>query len=91
MPQSDIEDYQTKNYQVVLGSKEEGGEAIITYEVVNKGTGVTEYEDYLLPRVINTLSELQNRLDEAIEAFNNPQHTPKLSIAPGGKGGHTAH
>ena len=43
-----------------------------TYQVINKMTMVVEHSDYLLPRVLETVGELQNRLDEVREKISNP-------------------
>lgn len=92
MPQADVNDFQTEDYQIHIGSKDEDGHNIVTYEVINRRTGVTEYEDFLLPRVITTMVELQKRLLEAIDIFEKrDKEKPVLSITPGGKGEHTAH
>lgn len=65
-------DFQTDDYHVDVVENKEGVEV---YVIVNRGTGVTEYEDYLLPRVLDTLLELQSRLEEARRRFTNPPLT----------------
>jgi len=65
-------EYITDDYRIDVVMNKEGVEV---YVVVNLTTGVTEYEDYLLPRTIDTLMELQKRLEEVNRRFTNPPLT----------------
>lgn len=62
-------DYVTEDYAISVGQNKEDQ---TVYLITNKETGVVEYEDYLLPRTLNTLVELQSRLEEARETFDKP-------------------
>ncbi len=62
--------YSTDDYDLVVGITEEDKYA---YQLVNRETGVMEYEDYLLPRAVDYMIEVQSRL-EAVRA--------KLSTSP---------
>jgi hypothetical protein len=73
-------DYQTDDYRIEVVENKEGVEV---YVIVNRTTGVTEYEDYLLPRTVDTLMELQKRLEEVNRRFENPP----LAVVEGGKDG----
>ena len=73
-------EYQTDDYRIEVVENKEGVEV---YVVVNRTTGVTEYEDYLLPRTVDTLMELQKRLEEVNRRFENPP----LAVVEGGKDG----
>lgn len=66
-----LDQYQTHDYvvEVVNQDSEQGG---LVYRVQNKITSVYEYEDYLFPRLLDTMVEMQVRLDEA-----------KLKFVPG--------
>lgn len=73
-------DYETEHYKIIVAENKEASEV---YHIVNRVTGVTEYEDYLLPRAIDTLMELQDRLTEVLQKFNGP----KLSVIEESKDG----
>jgi hypothetical protein len=64
-----MKDYSTDDYSVGTAENKEG-QAI--YTVVNTDSGITEYEDYLLPRVLDTMVEMQSRLDEARKKVEFP-------------------
>jgi len=55
-----LEQYKTSDYDLRIGEHE----GLSIYQVVNREYGVMEYQDYLLPRVLDTLYELQERLDK---------------------------
>lgn len=57
----------------------ENDHKVTVYRIVNRSTGVDEYEDHYLARVLNMVLEMQKSLDEAMAKFNRPQ----LSIAGG--------
>ncbi len=81
--------YETKDY--VLSSAVQDDKSI--YQVTNKATQVTEYEDFLLSRIIDTLVEMQSRLDAAVKKYEESKAltpvltglpAPTLSILPRG-------
>ncbi len=75
--------YQTANY--ILGVVKQDGKSM--YQVQNKGTEVVEYEDFLLSRILDTLVEMQTRLDAAVEKFEgHAVPKPRLTLVPGGSG-----
>ena len=49
------------------------------YTVVNKATGIVEYEDNILPRTIDALNNLQTLLEEAIENHKKKDR-PALTV-----------
>lgn len=76
-----MEEFVTDDYRLEIGENE--GQTI--YQVVNIHTGVMEYQDFLLSRIIETLPKMQHRLDEVREEFRNPpQSAPSLTAIPGG-------
>lgn len=65
---SNMDRYETENYKVVvatLATETEG------YQIVNKSTGVVEYEDVILPRTLDSLASLQQEITRANEDFEN--------------------
>lgn len=69
-------DYSTKNYEIVVlvdGEKEKP-----YYAIKNKTTNVSEYEDNLLPRTIDAMTNLQALFEEADGKYNKP--IPTLSL-----------
>jgi len=56
-----LDDFSTNDYQVSIGEHE----SLAIYQIINREHGVMEYQDHLLPRVLDTLGELQERLDAA--------------------------
>ena len=64
-------DYATTDYVILHGTEE--GKTV--YQIVNASYGVVEYIDHLLPRTINTMLEIQEQLDIALRAYNNPKLT----------------
>jgi len=63
-------EYQTNNYTIEVGATVEDGENKLIYQIVNKDTNVVEYDDFILPRTIEALTNLQDKLDEADGVFN---------------------
>ena len=63
-------EYQTNNYTIEVGAIVEDGENKLIYQIVNKDTNVVEYDDFILPRTIEALTNLQDKLDEADGVFN---------------------
>lgn len=80
-------DYTTKDYSVEVVTKDD---TTRVYQVLNTALGVVEYEDYLLPRVIDTMAEMQTRLDEARQRLAGPI-VPHLSAVGGKKDGEPTH
>ncbi len=77
--------YHTASYKLEV--MEQDGKHI--YQVRNKDTGVIEYEDFLLSRILDTLVEMQSRLDAAVEKYStyaSPPSAPQLTVIPGGTG-----
>ncbi len=65
-----MEDYITADYEIVVGVKDDQP----TYQVRNIETDVIEYEDYILPRSIDTMIEMQTMLDKArIKLVDGPK------------------
>jgi hypothetical protein len=74
-----VENFETPDYILSIGVHED----LPIYQVVNKVTGVMEYQDYLLPRAIESLQAMQKQLIEVRDRFNGPD-VPKLSLLDGG-------
>jgi len=76
----DINKLVTEDYALQIVDKE----GFPIYNIINRKTGVVEYEDHLLSRVIGILPEMQDRLTQAWLAFESVVQTvkgpPKLSI-----------
>ena len=75
-------DYDTDNYSLVVGAGIDSN--VDEYQVVNKLTGVIEYNDYILPRSIEALVNLQEKLDEVESSFKSGQL--KLSLVESSEG-----
>jgi hypothetical protein len=79
--------YDTKDYYICIeDSLEEPKQK--EYKVVNKKTEVVEYSDYLLPRVIDSMIQMQDRLVEVVAKFNKSlkdDKTPKLTVIGNGE------
>jgi len=60
--------YVTDDYHLVVGEKDD----MSVYHVINKDSKVVEYEDYLLPRTLDTMLEMQSRLKEQVRKFDFP-------------------
>lgn len=75
--------YVTDDYSVVIG--EADGKPV--YNIVNRVTEVVEYEDYLLPRVIDTVIEYQKRLEQAREKFSPAVPNNVVSLTDEGPDG----
>ena len=58
----------TEDYRLVVGEKDDQQ----VYHVINEYSGVVEYEDYLLPRTLDTMMEMQSRLKEQVRKFDFP-------------------
>jgi len=56
-----LDDYSTNDYMLDIGEHE----GLAIYQIINREHNVMEYQDHLLPRVIDTIAELQQRLDES--------------------------
>jgi hypothetical protein len=78
-----MREYSTEDYSV--GTAEKEGQQV--YQVVNSDSGIIEYEDYLLPRVIDTMIEMQARLEEARKKLD----FPALAPVGGTEGEHKPH
>lgn len=81
--------YQTRNYEVVVGQDKEKDNTPY-YTVVNKETGVVEYEDNILPRTLDATKNLQTLHDEAVENFIK-KDAIVLTIAGEGDGQQSTH
>tara|TARA_R110000851_G_scaffold224947_2_gene377759 strand:+ start:915 stop:1181 length:267 start_codon:yes stop_codon:yes gene_type:complete len=79
--------YETEDYYIDIGeSLEEPKQR--EYKVYNKKTGVVEYSDYLLPRVIDSMLQMQEKLVEVVNKFNESvkaDNTPKLTVIGNGE------
>ena len=73
--------YETADYMIGIGPNK-SDETV--YQVINKFTEVVEYEDYMLPRAIDTMLVIQERLDEAKEADRKAFLDPPLTLITGG-------
>lgn len=69
--------YETKDYVVRVERHNEDNH--LYYAVINKETGVSEYDDNILPRTLDAVKNLQKLHDEAIENFNTPDE-PTMSV-----------
>ena len=58
-------EYTTEDYQVEIAQSRE--DEVPVYHIVNKITGVMEYEDHLLPRTIDSMLQMQERMNEVRE------------------------
>jgi hypothetical protein len=63
--------YKTDDYFIKVQGSNEDKEVLI-YVVKNRVTDVVEYEDYMLPRAIDALVQMQERLGEARSKYNTP-------------------
>lgn len=63
-----MRDYSTQDYVIRVAEKE----SQFVYQVVNNDSGIIEYEDYLLPRTLDTMMEMQARLTEARKKVDFP-------------------
>lgn len=70
-------DYKTENYFIDLGSNKEDGADI--YQIINRETGVIEYDDFILPRTIEALLNLEEKLQEANRIYEHGE-SPSLSL-----------
>ena len=79
--------YETEDYYIDIGeSLEEPKQR--EYKVYNKKTEVVEYSDYLLPRVIDSMLQMQEKLVEVVNKFNESvkaDNTPKLTVIGNGE------
>ena len=58
----------TDDYKVVVDIKEDDKSNV--YRIINTEFDVVEYEDYLLPRVLDTIVEMQEKLTEKRSKFH---------------------
>ena len=70
--------FSTENYTLEVGVSREEKDTP-AYHVINKESKVVEYEDYMLPRAVDSMMQIQERLNEAIVALNKPK-TSKFSV-----------
>jgi hypothetical protein len=61
--------FETADYYIDVGSDPAGDGDYVSYTIVNKEYGVIEYVDNILPRTLDTLSNFQEKLDEATAAL----------------------
>jgi hypothetical protein len=71
--------YVTDDYELIVESKEEENGTVQVYRVMHKTFDVVEYEDYLLPRTIDTMLEMQERLN-AVKTKYNEYGTPPIQL-----------
>ena len=64
-----MKDFKTNNYEIVIADSEEG----LIYNVVNRGTSVVELEDTLLPRAVEVMMDLEDRLLEVVQKYDENQ------------------
>lgn len=76
-----MDKYNTEHYRVVVAEISTDG---LGYQIVNKATGVVEYEDVILPRTLDSLASLQQELTRANEEIA-PAAKPKLASIGGDK------
>lgn len=67
-------DYSTTNYRIVVGEDKDNENPI--YQIVNSETGVVEYDDFILPRTIEAILNLQEKFDEAVAIFERSKLEP---------------
>lgn len=76
-----MDKYNTEHYTVIVAELSTDG---LGYQIVNKLTGVVEYEDVILPRTLDSLASLQQELTRANEEIA-PATRPKLASIGGDK------
>ena len=69
--------YETEHYELVIG-KDDKDQAI--YQVVNRATKVIEYDDYILPRSLDAMSNLEEKLVDADKVFRQAVAADTLSL-----------
>lgn len=88
---SDLSRFRTTHYEIRVGPHAgQGDEKQDIYQIVNREHGVIEYQDYLLPRALDSLLDLQKRLDETLAGFltkGAPESKNPLTIVGGGNDG----
>lgn len=89
---------QTDNYMIRVGTHNQSAfvdgqdpEVVSIYQVVNKETGVVEYEDNILPRTIETMMEVQSRLTEVKNKLFAVEPALKLIGEEDVEGGNSIH
>lgn len=89
-PEPEDTGYRTNDYICVV-SENRSREDV--YQLVNRVTGVLEYEDHFLPRTINMMMELQGHLDDVKSRYwkgniklneGEYKNGPPLSTSPKG-------
>ena len=68
--------YSTEHYKVVIYTRDE----MSSYRVINREFGVTEYEDYLLSRIIETVAEMEKKLVTVLQQAAVPALTSVATI-----------
>jgi len=72
-------EYVTEDYLLAVGEALRDGIATPVYHILNRVTGVVEFEDYLLPRAVDTMLEMQVRLSAVNAKYADSKRTyPKL-------------
>ena len=79
--------YETADFHIRIEEREEllGSSPTPIYRVINKVTGVSEYEDYLLSRVIETMLGMQELLNSVRDKYNNTANLLTLVGGPDDK------
>lgn len=67
----------TEHYALVVGK--DGNEKPI-YQVTNLETGVVEYDDYILPRSLEALDNLTEKLSEVYNSMGKDKALAPLSL-----------
>ncbi len=83
--------YGTADYELIVADKVEDGVESRVYRVMNTEYGIVEYEDYLLPRIIDTMLEMQARLDAVKVKFAEPKAPTFTVVGDPSDGANTAH
>ena len=83
MSKDALDEFTTNDYFTRVGEDVRGEDKSVLYQCVNRVTGVVEYQDYVLPRFLGTIKELQRGLDEARDEFRGK---PQIKLVEDNKG-----
>lgn len=72
--------FSTDSYDIRVGRSTEEGADQNLYQIINRETGVIEYEDTIMPRTLDACKNLQELLNEAVDNFNKPAESTVLRV-----------
>ena len=76
-----MEPLESPDYILVVGNSRED-EGTLAYHIMNKESSVIEYEDYMLPRTLDAMISMQDKLDEVMAKYNAPPPTVFTVVEP---------